>query len=88
MNHLIIKILLFTLVLAAEKKGGNLKNKDGGKKGGKAKLQPVSPAYDDTTNSLIFNRAKCISCQACVRACKTVAGMNIIRAVPGEGKKK
>ena len=95
MNHLIIKILLFTLVLAAKKKDGNLKKEggkkkggDGGKKGGKAKLQPVSPAYDDSTNSLIFNRAKCISCQACVRACKTVAGMNIIRAVPGEGKKK
>ena len=81
MNHLIINILLFTLVLSANKKGGNLKG-DGGKKGGKAKLQPVSPAYDDSTNSLIFNHAKCISYQACVRACKTVAGMNIIRAVP------
>ena len=93
MNPLILKILLFTLVVAAEKKKGgkNLKEGKGGKpaKGAKpAKKVPLSPAYDDTTNSLVFDRSKCISCQACVRACKTVAGMNIIRAVPGEGKKK
>jgi len=41
----------------------------------------VSPELDTSTNSLVFDRSKCAMCQSCVRACKTIAGMNIVRVL-------
>jgi len=44
----------------------------------------VSPELDTSTNSLVFDRSKCGMCRSCVRACKTVAGMNIIRVIKND----
>jgi NADH-quinone oxidoreductase subunit G len=48
----------------------------------------LSPAIDVTTNSLSLNRAKCVSCGLCVKACKTIAGQGVLALVAGPGGKK
>jgi ferredoxin len=49
----------------------------------------ISPAIDTSTNSLYLDRAKCVSCGLCVKACKTIAGQGILALVASEkGKKK
>jgi NADH-quinone oxidoreductase subunit G len=42
---------------------------------------------DVSSNSIQFDLNKCIGCQSCVRACKNVAGQNILKAV-AQGSKK
>lgn len=41
----------------------------------------ASPALDKSTNSFILDRSKCISCGLCVKACKTIAGQNVLKLV-------
>lgn len=48
----------------------------------------LSPAHDLSTNSLQFDREKCIGCGICVKQCKSVAGQSILKLVDdGKGKK-
>jgi NADH-quinone oxidoreductase subunit G len=48
----------------------------------------LSPAIDLTTNSLKLDRAKCISCGLCVKACKTIAGQGVLALTKGPDGKK
>ena len=44
---------------------------------------------DTSHNAIAFDMHKCINCQACVRACKNVAGQSVLKSVKiNEGKKK
>lgn len=43
-----------------------------------AKVQ-ASPSPDTSTNSLVLDRSKCISCGMCVTACKNVAGQSVLK---------
>lgn len=47
----------------------------------------ASPSPDFSTNSIILDRSKCISCGLCVKACKTVAGQNVLKLVKVGNKK-
>ena len=50
-----------------------------------AAKQPIM--VDTSSNSIQFDMSKCIGCNSCVRACKTVAGQSILKLVPHNGKK-
>jgi NADH-quinone oxidoreductase subunit G len=39
----------------------------------------LSPSPDNSTNSITFDRTKCIKCGLCVKACRTIAGQGIIK---------
>lgn len=41
---------------------------------------------DTTSNAITFNMKSCINCQACVRACKSVAGQSILKPGVVDGK--
>lgn len=48
----------------------------------------VSPAHDYSTNSLVIEREKCVSCGLCIKNCKTIAGQGVLKLVKdGDAKK-
>jgi len=52
-------------------------------------LKSDSPVLKDETNSaILFDMTKCIGCQMCVRACSTVAGQNVLKAIGIDPKNK
>jgi len=49
-----------------------------------AKKMPI--LVDHTSNAIEFDMKKCINCQSCVRACKNIAGQNVLKSVAVNGK--
>ena len=51
------------------------------------KSTAASPSPDFSTNSIILDRSKCISCGMCIKACKNVAGQGVLKLTKVGNKK-